>query len=159
MEVADSSPPAEVSRVAVRLPPFCTERPAMWFAQENAKFFLTGVSSETKKFFHVIKQLEHRYAAEVEDIINSPPERDPYTKLRNELLQRLSPSTQHRIRHLLTLEEMGDRKPSQFLRHHRGLAPEVSEDFLSTIWSSRLHPNIQTTLDGQHERSLGFQAR
>jgi hypothetical protein len=91
MEVADSSPPAEVSRVAVRLPPFWVERPAVWFAQAEAQFFLAGVSSETTKFFHVISQPDHRYAAEVEDIITSLPERDPYTKLRNELVQRLSP--------------------------------------------------------------------
>jgi hypothetical protein len=50
-----------------------------------------GVSSETTKFFHVISQLDHRYAADVEDIITSPAERDPYTKLRNELVQRLPP--------------------------------------------------------------------
>jgi hypothetical protein len=84
MEVADSSPPAEVSRVAVWL--------AVWFAQAEAQFFLAGVSSETTKFFHEISQLDHRYSAEVEDIITSPPERDLYTKLRNELVQQLSPS-------------------------------------------------------------------
>jgi hypothetical protein len=65
MEVADSSPPAEVSRVAVRLQPFWAERPAGWFAQAEAQFLLAGVSSETTKFFQVISQLEHRYAAEV----------------------------------------------------------------------------------------------
>jgi hypothetical protein len=44
---------------------------------------------------------------------------------------------------------MGDRQPSQFLRHLRGLAPDVPEDFLYTIWSSRLPLNIQTILAGQ----------
>jgi hypothetical protein len=49
---------------------------------------------------------------------------------------------------------MGDRKPSQFLRHLRGLAPDVPEDFLYTIWSRRLPPNIQTILACQQECSL-----
>jgi hypothetical protein len=49
---------------------------------------------------------------------------------------------------------MGDRKPSQFLRHLRGLAPDVPEDFLYTFWSSRQPPNIQTILVGQQECSL-----
>jgi hypothetical protein len=140
--------------VAVRLPPFWAKRPAVWFAQAEAQFFLTGVSSETTKFFRVISQLDHRYAVEVEDIITSPPERDSYTKLRNELVQRLSPSREQRIRQLLTFEEIGDRKPSQLLRHLRGLAPDVPEDFLRNIWSSRLPPNIQATLAGQQECSL-----
>jgi hypothetical protein len=53
---------------------------------------LVGISSETTIFFYVISQLDHWYAAEVEDIIISPPERDPYTTLRSELVRRLTPS-------------------------------------------------------------------
>jgi hypothetical protein len=60
MEDADSSPPAEVSRVAVRLPPFWAEQPAVWFAQAEAQFYLASVNSEKIKFFHVISQLDHR---------------------------------------------------------------------------------------------------
>jgi hypothetical protein len=56
---------------------------------------------------------------------------------------------EQRIRQLLTLEEMGDRKPFQFLRHLRVFAPDVPEDFLYAICSSRLPPNIQTILAGQ----------
>jgi hypothetical protein len=73
-------------------------------------------------------QLDYRYAAEVEGIITSPPERDPYITLRTELLQRLSLSREQRILQLLTLEEV-----PQFLRHLRSLAPDVPEDFLFTI--------------------------
>jgi hypothetical protein len=47
------------------------------FAQANAQFFLADVSSKKTKFLHVISQLDHWYAVEVEDIITSPPERDP----------------------------------------------------------------------------------
>jgi hypothetical protein len=44
------------------------------------------------KFNYVISQLGQRYAAEVEDIITSPPQQDPYSKLRTVLLKRLSRS-------------------------------------------------------------------
>jgi cleavage and polyadenylation specificity factor subunit 1 len=77
----------------MRLPPFWAERPAAWCAQAEAQFFLAGVNNEKTKFFHVISQLDHRHAAEVEDLNISPPERDPYTMLRTELVRRLSPST------------------------------------------------------------------
>jgi hypothetical protein len=153
MEAADSSPPAEVSRVAVRLPPFWAERPAVWFAQAEAQFFLAGVNIEKTKLFHIISQLDHRYAAKVKDKITSPPEREA------EIVRQLSPSREQRIRQLLTLEEMGDRKRFQFLRHFRGLAPDVPEDFHYTIWSSRLPPNIQTILASQQECSLDAAAR
>jgi hypothetical protein len=39
-------------------------------------------------------------------------------------------------------KEMGDRNPLQFLRHFKSLVPEVPDDFLRGIWSSRLPPHI-----------------
>jgi hypothetical protein len=150
--------PAEISRVAVRLPPFWAERSNVWFAQAEAQFSLAGVNSEKTKFYYLISQLDHRYATEVEDK-TSPPERDPYTTLRTELIRRLSSSREQRIHQLLTLEEMGDRKPSQFLRHLRSLAPDVPDDFLRSICSSRLPTDVQAILAGQHEDSLDDAAR
>jgi hypothetical protein len=94
----------------------------------------------------VISQLDHRYAAEVEDVITSPPQHDPYTKLKTELLKRLSPSKDQRTQQLLVFEKMGDRKPSQFLRHLRSLALDVPDYHLRTIWTNRLPTNIRTTL-------------
>jgi hypothetical protein len=41
----NSALPAEISRVAVRLPPLWSERPAVWFAQAEAQFTLAGISS------------------------------------------------------------------------------------------------------------------
>jgi hypothetical protein len=81
---APGSLPAEISKVAVRLPPFWAERPAVWFAQAEAQFALAGISSEKTKFHHVISQLNQQYTAEVEDIITSPPQQDPYTKLKTD---------------------------------------------------------------------------
>jgi hypothetical protein len=131
----------------------------VWFAQAEAQFFLTGISSEMATFYCVISQLDHRYATEVEDIITSPPERDPYTTLRTELVSRLSPSREQRIHQLLTLEEMGDRKPSQFLRYLRSIAPDVSDELIRSIWSSHLPANVQAILAGQTEGNLKAAAR
>jgi hypothetical protein len=79
--------------VTVQLPPVWAERPAVWFAQAEAQFYLVGISSDRTKFLHVISQLDQRHATEVEDIITSPTERAPHTTLRAELAKRLSPST------------------------------------------------------------------
>jgi hypothetical protein len=118
---------------------------------------LDGISSEQTKFYYVISQLEREYAPEVEDIIISPPERDPYTILKTELVKRLSPSKEERMHQLLTLE-MGDSKPSQFLRYLRSLAPDAPDDFLRSIWSSRLPSNVRAILTGQPEGDLSAAA-
>jgi hypothetical protein len=82
----------------------------------------------------------------VEDIITSPPQRDPYCKLRTELLKRLSLSREQRAHRILELEEMDDRKLSQFLSHLRSLVLQLPDYFLRTIWTSRLPAKVQSTL-------------
>ena len=69
-------------------------------------------------------------------------------------MRRLSTSRERRVRLLLSHEEMGDRKPSQFLRHLKSLAPDVPDDFLRTIWASRLPPHVEAILAGQTEGRL-----
>ena len=153
-EVTDEAHGAALFRVAVRLPPFWPDRPALWFAQAEAQFELAAITRQRTKFSHVVAQITQQHAAEVEDIITSPPEEEPYTYLKSELVRRLSTSRE-RVRQFLSHEEMGDRKPSQFLRHLKGLSPDVPDNFLRTIWASRLPPHVQAILAGQTEQS-GF---
>jgi hypothetical protein len=77
ISITNSPVPTEISRIAVWLPPFWAERPAIWFAQSEAQFILASISSKQTKFCYMISQLDQCYAAEVEDIITSPPERTP----------------------------------------------------------------------------------
>jgi hypothetical protein len=58
------------------------------------------------------------------------------------------------VRQLLCHEEMVDRKPSQFLRHLKGLTPNVPDDFVRKIWDSRIPPHMQAIQAGQTESSL-----
>jgi hypothetical protein len=104
------------------------------------------MSSERTKFHHIISQLDQRYAAEVEGIITSTPQQDPYTKLRTELLKRLPLSREQSAHQILTLEEMGERKPLQLLRHLRSLTPDLPEYFLRAIWTSHLRAKEQANL-------------
>jgi hypothetical protein len=137
----------------VRLLPFWPNRPGLWFAQTKAQFNLTAVTSEKTKFNYVIAQMKYRHAAEAEDNIISPPANEPYTTLKTKLVCRLSSSSDQHVRQL-THEEIGDCTPSQFLRHLNSLAPDVPDDFLRSIWSSRLPPHTQTILAGQAEGNL-----
>jgi hypothetical protein len=54
---------------------------------------------------------------------------------------------------------MGGRKPSQYLRHLRSLAPEVPDNLLRTIWTSQLPTDIQITLAAQSDVQLDAAAR
>lgn len=145
----------EVNRIAIRAPPFWPEKPALWFCQLESQFHISNVTQDITKFWHVVSQLESRYAALIEDIITDPPANAKYDTLKTELIRRLSSSQQSKIKQLLEHEEVGDRTPSQFLRHLRSLAgTTVSEEFLRTLWLSRLPQDYQAILVAQSDLSL-----
>lgn len=139
-----------VCKVGVRVPPFWAEEPEIWFAQVEGQFAMSGISSDATKFNYVIAHLDNQHSREVKDIIVNPPATQKYEKLKTELTKRLSASNEKKIKQLLMHEELGDRKPTQFLRHLKGLAgAEVPDDFLKTIWTSRLPHGVQAVLAGQ----------
>jgi hypothetical protein len=76
-----------INRVGIRVPPFWPEKPAVWFAQMEGQFAL---SKNAKKFYHVISQLDKKYAAEVEDVITNPPPTGRYDRIKAEMIRRLS---------------------------------------------------------------------
>jgi hypothetical protein len=116
------------------------ERPAAWFAQAEAQFLLAAICNELTTFYHVISQLAQQHVTEVGNIITSPPQQDPYTKLKTELVSRLCPS----------------RSRKWVIESHRSSwgTSEASHRTLRIIWASRLPANIQTTLADMPEVGL-----
>jgi len=99
------------------------------------------------KFGYVVSKLNQHQAVDVEDIITTPPQQEPYDRLKAELLRRFSNSHDQRRRQLHSHEEMGDREVSS-------LAKDVPNDFLRNIWDSQLPPHVQAIISGQTEGSL-----
>ncbi|XP_045530711.1 uncharacterized protein LOC123718339 [Pieris brassicae] len=154
-ETTETSPLTENFRVGVRIPPFYPEMPGLWFSQMEAQFTLANIRTDETKFFYVVGNLDAQYAAEVEDVISYPPPADKYDKLKAELIKRLSASREKKVKQLLMHEELGDRKPSQFYRHLLNLAgPGVPEEFLRTIWTSRLPSSTQAIIASQSKTDL-----
>lgn len=137
----------------IKIPPFWPEKPAIWFAQIEGIFAIYKINDDTTKFYHILGNLDRQYATEVEDILVGPPD---YNRLKAELIKRLSASRENQVKQLLMHEELGSRKPSQFLRHLQHLAgPKVPEDFIKTIWTSRLPAGIQPIVASQTSLTMG----
>jgi len=98
MDNTDETTSSAVYRVSVRLPPFWPDRPAVWFAQDESQFELAAITRQRTKFNYVVSQLNQQQAAEVEDIVTSPPEHETYDRLKAELVRRLSTSREQRVR-------------------------------------------------------------
>lgn len=142
--------PPTVTAVSVKLPPFWDRNPATWFIQAEAQFHLSGITSQSTKFYYVIAALSPSAAEEVYDIIASPPADTPYDKLKSALLKRTTCSDRARLQQLLSAEELGDRRPTQLLRRMKQLlgdgAASTSDGFLRELFLQRLPKNVQMVL-------------
>lgn len=145
----------EVAAIGVKVPPFWAHKPSLWFINLEAQFTLANITADGTRYAHLISCLDSKYAAEVEDVITNPPATGKYDKLKGEIIRRLSSSQEQRVRQLLSQEEVGDRKPSQFLRHLRSLAgTELNDEFLRSLWANRLPPYIQAIIATQNKLAL-----
>ncbi|XP_061710668.1 uncharacterized protein LOC133520315 [Cydia pomonella] len=150
-----STDASEICRVSVKVPPFWPEEPEIWFAQIEGQFHVGNITQDVTKFNYVVSQLDQQYLKEVKDIVISPPATEKYDKLKAELIKRLTASKEKKQLQMVMHEELGDRKPSQFLRQLKSLGgPTMPEDFIKTLWTTRLPMNIQTFIAGQPDTSL-----
>lgn len=148
-------PAKEICGISVKLPPFWADRPAVWFVQAEAQFHLAGIKSDMTKFSHIISIIDQKLIGEIEDIVMHPPEEDKYNTLKQELIRRLSISEQQRVERLLSEEELGNRKPSAFLRHLQSLSGNSKDDsILRQLWMRRLPSQVQAILTAQSDLSL-----
>lgn len=115
IQMGDESSQSHVSRVAVKLPSYWPRDPTLWFAQAEAQFSICNITEEQTKFFHVVSNLSPDAAAEVRDIILKPPT-NPYTRLKEALVQRTAESATQRLQKALDATIISDSKPTQVLR-------------------------------------------
>ncbi|VUZ53432.1 unnamed protein product [Hymenolepis diminuta] len=76
-------------------------------------------------FQHASSALPTDAAAVVIDVANRAPEDNSYGTLKRAVISRLSESQEKRVHQLLLQVELGDRTPSQLLRHMRSLLGET----------------------------------
>lgn len=142
----------EVGKIALRLPSFWTTNPKLYFAQIEANFTLSNISAESTKFCCLISALDEQVMLTIADLIAKPDLRDPYTSVKNRLIEEFSVSESKRIKTLLQDLTLGDSKPSALLRRMRDLAgTNFTDQALKSMWLSLLPPSIQTILSVSKE--------
>lgn len=130
-----------------RLPDFTPHDPECFFVVFEATLRSAGITDNEAKYTQLLGALGPRYITEVRDVVLRPLSNDSYEVLKSELIKRLSETQEQKTKKLLEHEAIGDRKPSQFLRHLRSLAGNIIGDaVLRTIWLSRLPAHIQPHL-------------
>ncbi|KAK4467509.1 hypothetical protein MN116_000301 [Schistosoma mekongi] len=146
----------------ILIPEFDRNDPELWFAQLEHYFIRRNIKSEGVRYRDLCSLLPPSVAKEVRDLILNPLTPQPYTILRREVMNRLSLSDGQRIQRLFQGETLGDKSPSQFLRHLQALVGDntVGEVVLRQGWIQAPPCYVQHCLDAQDpDTSLSHLAR
>ena len=153
--MAHDEPRAAVHTVSLKLPPFWQEDPALWFHQVEAQFATNGITQQLTKYHYIVGSLAPEIAREVRDIIVTVPAVAPFDSLKERLVSRTSLTESQRMPKLLSLEPLGDQKPSQLLRRIEQLADKTGNDdpILQEIFLTRLPVAVQLVLKSHPDKS------
>lgn len=149
----------DILTVAVKLPPFWVTRPELWFIHADASFQVGNITSDSTKYYHVVKALEGEMLEHVSDIVSRPPTTGKYEAIKHALISAFSESSEKKIRRLLTSMELGDSKPSHLLRKMKELANgKLSEEILKSLWLKHLPSHTQSILSISRENVMTLAA-
>lgn len=136
----------EITSISRKLPPFWKNDPGLWFAQIEAVFSTHRISMPLTMFQYVVSNLDIDVLAQVADLVKNPG-RNPYEDIKKRLIQVYGDSEHKRITKLLESTQLGNQKPSAFLRQMSQLANQsVPEDMLRTLWLRNLPSRVQSIL-------------
>ncbi|KAL3199502.1 hypothetical protein MRX96_013828 [Rhipicephalus microplus] len=113
--------PPTVSSVDGKRPPFWPADPALWFIQVESQFAARRITADLTKYHYVVRSLPPTIASEIRDLLLAPPAENAYATLKETLIRRVTLSKPQRLQQLLRGTELGDRTPSQLLRHMQQL--------------------------------------
>lgn len=136
--------PHSIATVRVRIPPFWTANPRIWFCQIEAQFANSRITNDHTKYNTVVAALEGSILSQISDIILNPPETLRYDTLKVKLLERFEESEQSRLHTLLTSISLDDKKPTHLLRQMRELAGgNIADTALKSLFLQRLPQQAQ----------------
>lgn len=147
----------ETSQINIKLPPFWSNSPVSWFVQAEAQFALNKIKNDTAKYYNVITSLSQEISESISDLLVNPPKSNLYETLKTTLIQRNSLSIELRLKKLLSNEQMGDKKPSEFYRYLKnlaGISSPVSNDLIRNLWQTRLPKLINIALIPQKDLKI-----
>lgn len=142
-----SAKKAKIQRVSVKVPPFWSDSPEIWFAQIEAQFSIAHVRTDISKFNTIVGAIESKVLGQVSDAVLNPPDENRYENLKRVIISRFSDSEQCKMRKLLSEMSLGDQKPSQLLNEMKRLGgTKITDEFLKTLWLQNLPQQVRAIL-------------
>ena len=103
---------APVQRVAIKVPPFYRRNTSAWFKTLESQFKLARITSEETRFHYLVANLPEDIAA----LLLTESTQEHYSDLKAEVISAVEKTKQEKINDLFDITDIGDDKPSIFLR-------------------------------------------
>lgn len=130
----------------LKLPPFWSNRPDLWFLQVETQFRLKNISTSQTKYDHLISSLTPESMEIVADFLINPPLENKYASLKKLLISRCQDTEERRLDSLLHRIDLGDLKPSELYRQMENLAGNnslINRELLKKLWLNKLPDSIR----------------
>jgi hypothetical protein len=133
------------------LPPFWTDNAAGWFAHVESRFRAKGVMDEWDRFDHTVTALSKEIIQLCFHAVAHPDDDEPYSVLKEDLLQQHNLTKYQRIERLLAIGPLGSSRPSQLLAEMMELCPddEAASCFFVFFFLQRLPAWLRIQLEGE----------
>jgi hypothetical protein len=154
---------AAAAMPSVKLPPFWPHSPVLWFSQAECVFATRGLSDQFQRYCHVVAMLPHESLRMVADLVELPPEENPYNMIKQRLVSSHQLSKYQRAEKLLTMPALGARKPSELMAAMLEICPRGEEKttLFACMFLQRLPRELRVLLarvDHQDPKELAERA-
>ncbi len=147
---------ASISNVGLRLTEFWTKDATAWFATVEAQFQTRKITASRSRYHHVVASLNQETCSIIRDILVGDEANQTYENLKATLIERTSLSEEQRMRKLVGLGPLGDRRPSQLFREMQLLDPEnnAGSGMKKALFINHMPAHIRAVLRAQKDLSL-----
>ncbi|KYN11683.1 hypothetical protein ALC57_16163 [Trachymyrmex cornetzi] len=104
-----------------KIPPFLIKDPIIWFIQVEATFETARITDQKTRAHYVIMSLDAEAIACCRDLISQTDLVEPYSKLKQRIIESFSASAESQLRQLIKGQVLTFGKPSQILHRLRNL--------------------------------------
>ncbi|KER28566.1 hypothetical protein T265_04612 [Opisthorchis viverrini] len=107
-------------------------------------FTIRRITFQATRFSCVVQHLPCDVAREVKDLLEEIPKKNPHDALRVAIIRRTGKYADKTLRDLSTSVKLGDRSPSQLLRHVRSLlcGRKLAVEIMAQSWLDKLPPSM-----------------
>lgn len=147
------------NKIEMRVSPFSVNNPSAWFKATEIQFECFAVKSDIRKTGFLLQAVmsQPEVFNKVTDLLETIPDTNRYTYLKDNIIKRLSSSQKERLEMLLEKVELGDKTPSEVLRHMRTLTTgelQVADDIIRSLWLRRLPQSVQIPLVAMEDKTI-----